>query len=138
MSKIRSRNTKPEMFVRSELHKRGYRFRVNYSKIVGKPDIFFTKKQVAIFIHGCFWHRHDNCKFAYTPKSNVIFWTNKFLMNAKRDEFVYQQLKLMNIKVIVLWECDINKMMKDRTKKIEVLEKIIYYIENKDWQYIEI
>ena len=86
MSKIKNSKTKPEMFIRSLLHKNGFRYRANYTGILGKPDLFFTKAQVAVFIHGCYWHRHVNCKYAYTPKTNLDFWLPKHEKNRLRDK----------------------------------------------------
>ena len=129
MSKIRSRNTKPELFLRSLLHRNGFRYRVNYPLVSGKPDLYFTKKRIAIFVHGCFWHRHEGCKYAYTPKSNVQFWIEKFNKNLRRDSVVREQLKAENIRVLVVWECTVRKMMKDETFEQDVLAEIKNFLE---------
>ena len=125
MSRIKSGNTKPELIVRSLLHRLGYRFRLHgkvakkyYSKgiLPGKPDIILAKYNTVIFVHGCFWHRHENCKFAYDPKSRISFWNNKFTENTKRDKLVTQQLKEMGWKVMIIWECETKKIDKLRYK----------------------
>ena len=85
MAAIRSKNTKPEIYFRKLLHAQGYRYSLNSKTVLGHPDIYLRKYNTAIFIHGCFWHRHSNCKYAYMPKSRVEFWQNKFEANAKRD-----------------------------------------------------
>lgn len=138
MSKIRSRNTKPEMFLRSLLHRNGFRYRVNYPLVFGKPDLYFTRKRVAIFVHGCFWHRHEGCKYAYTPKSNVQFWTEKLNKNLRRDSVVREQLKTENIRVLVVWECTVRKMMKDETLEQNVLAAIKNFLELSLESYLEL
>lgn len=107
MSKIRSKDTKPEIEVRKLLHSMGYRFRVNKKELPGKPDIWLRKYNTAIFVHGCFWHRHEGCKYAYTPKSNVNFWTNKFKNNIQRDKVNIEQLEALGIRVLIIWECEV-------------------------------
>lgn len=138
MAKIRAKNTKPELFIRSELHKRGFRFRVNSELVEGHPDIFFTKKRIAIFIHGCYWHRHLNCKFSYTPKSNVDFWMKKFAANVERDKIVMEILQKENIRIILIWECTVKRMMSDDDIKKECFTKIQSFINGKEPQHIEI
>ena len=93
MSRIRSTNTKPEMTVRSLLHRNGFRFRIHQKRVYGKPDIVLKKYKTVIFIDGCFWHRHKDCTFAYSPKSRIDFWNKKFESNIKRDKNVNQKLK---------------------------------------------
>lgn len=137
MSKIRAKNTKPELFIRSELHKEGYRFRVNFKPVEGHPDIYFTKKRIAIFIHGCYWHRHLNCKFSYTPKSNVNFWLRKFENNINRDKIVMEILKEQGIRIVLIWECSVKKMMVDAVVKKEYFAAIQTFINNEEPQYIE-
>lgn len=138
MSKIRSRNTKPELFLRSLLHRNGFRYRVNYPLVSGKPDLYFTRKRVAIFVHGCFWHRHKGCKYAYMPKSNVQFWTEKFNKNVLRDFVVREQLKTENVRVLVVWECTVRKMMKDETLEQNVVAKIKNFLELSLESYLEL
>jgi DNA mismatch endonuclease (patch repair protein) len=107
MSRIRAKNTKPEMIVRSALHKAGYRFRLHVSNLPGMPDIVLPKYKTVIFVHGCFWHRHENCRFAYTPKSRSAFWEEKFRKNIERDKFSHKELSEMGWKVLIIWECEI-------------------------------
>lgn len=105
MSRIKGKDTKPELRVRSFLHRLGYRFRLHRKDLPGKPDIVLPKHKTIIFVHGCFWHRHKDCKYAYNPKSRVKFWEEKFEGNVKRDKVKIQQLKDKGWKVIVVWEC---------------------------------
>jgi len=106
MSRIRSTNTKPERKVRSMLHHMGYRFRLHKKDLPGKPDIVLSKHRKVIFVHGCFWHRHTDCKFAYTPKSRVEFWEAKFKRNIERHEEVTKQLEELGWNVTTIWECE--------------------------------
>ena len=105
MGQIRGRNTIPEVVVRSMLHRCGFRFRLHRKDLPGKPDIVLPKRQTVIFVHGCFWHRHSGCKFAYKPKSRLSFWKAKFLQNVARDRLVKRRLRTMGWKVKVIWEC---------------------------------
>lgn len=108
MSRIKGKDTKPELLVRSLLHRAGYRFTVNGPKnksLPGRPDIVLPKFKAVVFVHGCYWHRHRNCKYAYTPKSRVEFWEAKFDANVKRDRRNQRDLKRLGWKVIVIWEC---------------------------------
>jgi len=107
MSRIPSKNTRPEMVVRSILHQNGYRFRLHRNDLPGKPDVVLPKFNTSIFVNGCFWHRHKDCKLAYTPKSNVNFWNKKFDENIKRDKSNYLLLKNDGWNVIVIWECEV-------------------------------
>ena len=86
MSRIRGSDTKPELLVRSLLHRMGYRFRLHRKDLPGRPDIVLPKYRTVIFVHGCFWHRHKGCKYAYTPKSRTDFWQNKFQGTVERDK----------------------------------------------------
>ena len=102
MAAIRSKNTKPEIILRKWLFSKGLRFRLNVSYIPGHPDIFLRKYNTAIFVHGCFWHRHGGCKYAYTPKSRLEFWENKFKKNIERDQKVRTELYQVNIKCLIV------------------------------------
>ena len=106
MSRIRSANTKPELLVRSILHKHGFRFRLNRRDLPGTPDIVLPKYRSVVFVHGCFWHRHEGCKFAYTPKSRPEWWAEKFEGNRFRDQRTSKALRELGWKVIVVWECE--------------------------------
>lgn len=130
MSAIKSKETKPEIYLRKLLFSRGYRYRKNVSYIFGHPDIYLGKYKTAIFVHGCFWHRHQKCKYTYLPKSNVEFWEKKFERNIIRDKVVSQTLLDTNIKCLIVWECTIKKMKKDIKMESEILEKIICFLEN--------
>ena len=114
MSKIRSRDTKPEVWLRKQLFSRGYRYRKNVSHIPGHPDLWMPKYNTAIFVHGCFWHRHNGCKYAYHPKSRTEFWLKKFTANVKRDSDVRKELEGSGIKQLVIWECTVKKMQKNQ------------------------
>ena len=122
MSRIRSTNTKPEIKVRSFLHKNGFRFRLHKKSIYGRPDIVLKKYKTAIFIDGCFWHRHKRCKYAYIPKSRVYFWNNKFESNIKRDKKVKKKLKDEGWQVIRIWECETNE---NELLKSKIINKLI-------------
>lgn len=112
MSKIRSKNTKPELALRKALFARGFRYRVNVPNLPGKPDIVLPKYKTVIFLHGCFWHRHEGCKYAYTPKTNTKFWIDKITSNAERDEVNLQKLAALGWNVVTVWECEIRHMHK--------------------------
>ncbi len=116
MSRIQGKNTKPEMIVRSLLHTMGYRFRKNYKKLPGTPDICLPKFKTVIFVHGCFWHRHENCSRTTMPKSNYLFWQKKFADTQSRDEKVESKLKDLGWKVVTIWQCETTD--KDRLKRI--------------------
>ena len=108
MSRIQSRNSKPELVVRSALHKAGYRFRLHRKDLPGKPDIVLPKYKTVIFVHGCYWHRHKGCKNTTTPKTNTEFWLNKFKENTKRDIRNQKALTELGWKVVIVWECEIS------------------------------
>lgn len=109
MAAIRSKNTKPEMLVRKYLFSRGLRFRVQVRKLPGTPDIVLPKYNTVIFVNGCFWHGHEECKYFRLPKSNVEFWKEKIERNIERDKESTQALLDLGWKVIRVWECDIRK-----------------------------
>lgn len=111
MSQIRSRDTKPEVFVRKLLHSEGFRFRVENKNITGKPDIFLRKHNLAVFVHGCFWHRH-NCPYGTTPATNKAFWIEKLERNAQRDAEVKKTLLAEGVRILVVWECAIKGKMR--------------------------
>ncbi len=125
MARVKSKNTKPEIFLRKLLWHRGFRYRVNYKNLPGSPDIYILKYKVAIFVNGCFWHMHENCKYSSIPKSNHDFWKNKLERNVERDKKNYAQLKNMGIKVIVVWGCEIKQMMKDESTVEDLLNAIL-------------
>jgi DNA mismatch endonuclease (patch repair protein) len=106
MSNIRSRNTRPELAVRRAAHRLGLRFRLHRRDLPGAPDLVFPGRKTALFVNGCYWHRHSGCKFAYTPKSNVEFWLNKLQTNVARDIRNRQELEDGGWNVVVIWECE--------------------------------
>lgn len=108
MGLIKSKDTKPELVLRSELHRRGLRFRLGGASLSGRPDLVFPKYRSVVFVHGCFWHRHKNCRVASTPKSNTEFWIAKFNRNVARDIEVSKKLEALGWQVIVVWECDLS------------------------------
>jgi DNA mismatch endonuclease (patch repair protein) len=107
MGRIKSGDTKPELTVRSIFHRMGYRFRLHRKDLPGKPDIVLPKYKTVIFVHGCFWHRHEGCKYAYTPKSRTDFWQEKFQSNVERGRKVVNELIKMGWHVLIIWECEI-------------------------------
>lgn len=106
MAGIQGRNTAPEVAVRQALHSAGFRFRLHRKDLPGKPDIVLPKHNVAILVHGCFWHRHQGCKFATTPSSNAEFWRAKFAENVERDLRKRRQLQKLGWRVYTIWECE--------------------------------
>ena len=116
MSRIRSKDTKPEKIIRSILHKLGFRFRINRKDLPGKPDIVLPKYRTVIFVHGCFWHQHEGCKIASKPKSNSEYWKTKFTKNIERDKKNQEELKLMGYRVIIIWECEAKVIQKSPEK----------------------
>jgi|TARA_B110000116_G_C16737642_1_gene536881 DNA mismatch endonuclease (patch repair protein) len=107
MKSIISEGTKPELVLRRFLFAEGFRYRKNYKKLPGRPDIVFIKKKIAIFVHGCFWHQHKNCKITNKPRSNTLFWKEKFAKNLERDKRNQKDLREMGWNTIVIWECEI-------------------------------
>ena len=116
MSRIRGKNTKPEILVRKGLHARGFRFRLHNKKLPGSPDIVLPKYGVAIMVNGCFWHGHKGCRYATKPKSNVEFWETKIARNRHRDEVTTAHLEALGWTVITIWECELrtNSQLDDR------------------------
>ena len=114
MSRIRSKNTKPEMIVRKRLHSLGYRYRLHKKELPGKPDIFLKKFNLAIFVNGCFWHLHG-CKKSKYPETNINFWKKKLKRNSQKDREAYSELEKMNINKYILWECSLEEDLKSLT-----------------------
>ena len=109
MSRITGKNTKPELKVRSILHRAGYRFRVNKKDLPGKPDIVLKKYKTVVFVHGCFWHRHKGCSDSTTPKTRTEFWQNKFDGNVARDIKNLHALSELGWKSIIVWQCELKR-----------------------------
>ena len=137
MSAIRSIDTKPEVYVRKKLHSFGLRYRKYSSKLCGRPDLFFAKYNTAVFVNGCFWHRHEGCKFAYIPKSNINFWMEKFSQTIERDQVVHKELFCQNVKCLIIWECTIKRMMKDPSYENQIILNVLSFLRNGD-AYLEI
>ena len=120
MSAIKSKNTKPEIKVRKVLHSMGYRFRLHSKDLPGSPDIVLPKYKTVIFVHGCFWHRHENCKYASIPKTRQEFWNKKFKTNIERDLEIQDKIKNLDWRSVVIWECETKNMENLRDKIIDV------------------
>ena len=125
MSRIRGKNTKPEILVRRGLHSRGFRFRLHNKKLPGSPDIVLPKYGVAIMVNGCFWHGHKGCRYANEPKSNVDFWQAKIARNRHRDEVTSAHLEALGWHVVTIWECELRGTDKS-ARRIDELVKEIY------------
>ena len=124
MSRIKGKDTKIEVMVRQYLFHYGFRFRKNDKRYPGKPDVILPKYKTAIFVHGCFWHRHEGCKLATTPKTRTEFWMEKFAKNIANDKKHYEELQKMGWNVIVIWECELEKAFE------ETMQKIMHNIKN--------
>ena len=120
MSCIKGKNTKPEEIVRKALFSNGFRYRKNYSRLPGTPDIVLPKYRTVIFVNGCFWHGHKGCKYFVVPKTNTEFWLNKINSNIDRDAIKATQLRELGWQVITVWECELKKDKREHT-----LENII-------------
>lgn len=133
MANIKGKNTKPEITIRSLLHRQSFRFRLHDKSLPGKPDLVLRKYKAVIFIHGCYWHRHENCKLASTPKQNIEFWLKKFDANLRRDGEVYYQLKLLGWRTAVIWECAI----RDKKSLSDDIQTLSLWLKS-DCEYLEI
>lgn len=112
MSRIRAKNTKPELVLRSTLHQLGYRFRIHKKDLPGKPDIVLPKYNTVIFVHGCFWHYHAGCREGRIPDTNTKFWREKLFKNVEKDKKHQEDCRALGWKVLVVWECEIEKNLK--------------------------
>lgn len=122
MSRVRGKNTSPEMRVRRAAHALGLRFRLHRKDLPGKPDLVFPKHRVAMFVHGCFWHRHPGCSKASTPKSRTEFWQDKFDANVARDARVQTELEALGWRVVTIWECE--------TKSGDLSDRLLDMVQN--------
>ena len=135
MSRIRSKDTKPELIVRSMLHRMGYRFTVNgpkNSKLPGKPDIVLPKYRTVISVHGCFWHRHEGCKFATIPKTRTEWWKAKLEGNVERDARNEEALKTLGWRVVVVWTCELRTFEKQHECKAKILKFLPTVLRHQD------
>lgn len=121
MSHIRSRDTSPELKVRSMIHRAGYRYRLHVKEMPGKPDIVMPRYRTAIFVNGCFWHRHLDCRYATMPKTNIDYWQQKFKRNVDRDQATYNALRQDGWSIVVIWECQ----TRDRIGLSKLLAEIL-------------
>lgn len=115
MSCIKNKNTKPEKIVRNFLFSKGLRYRKNDRRYPGHPDVVLPKYKTVVFVHGCFWHLHENCRYARLPKSNIDYWSKKLTKNEERDAREQAELRNMGWKVIVVWECELKKDKRQQT-----------------------
>lgn len=131
MASVKQRDTGPEMLLRKELHRLGFRYRLHDRKLPGSPDIVLKKHRAVIFVHGCFWHRHG-CKLSTSPSTQKEFWQNKFEQNAKRDKKKYEELLKMGWRILVVWQCAI------KATTIESISKVITGWLNSNRKYREL
>lgn len=124
MSRIRSKNTKPEELVRKFLFSQGFRYRKNDARLLGKPDIVLPKYKTVIFVNGCFWHGHEGCRYFVWPKNNAEFWKEKITGNIQRDKHNHQLLANQGWRVIEIWECQLKRSVVDNTLQNLVLQII--------------
>lgn len=122
MANIKGKNTKPEIYVRKYLTSHGVRYRCNVKDLPGKPDISIKKYKTVIFVNGCFWHAHENCKDFRIPKSNVDFWTEKIYSNVYRDKTALKNLQKSGYKTFTIWECEI------KSKNLSIIDQAISYL----------
>lgn len=137
MSAIKSRDTKPEVFLRHLLFAQGYRYRICSAALPGHPDLWMKKYNTAIFINGCFWHRHAGCKYSYTPNSRTEFWNAKFVQNTNRDAAVRDELEHRQIKCLIIWECTIKNAQKKAGDPTGLVQSIVEFL-NSDKMYQEL
>ena len=126
MSRIRGKNTKPEILVRKGLHTRGFRFRLHNKKLPGRPDIVLPKYGVAIMVNGCFWHGHKGCRYATKPKTNIEFWETKIARNRHRDEVTTAHLEALGWAVMTIWECELRNTSQLDDRLNALAEEIRY------------
>ena len=125
MSRIRGQHTRPELLLRRALHRRGLRYRLHVTGLPGRPDLVFPRHRAVVFMHGCFWHQHKDCKVAKVPKSNTLFWQEKFARNQRRDRANTRRLRALGWRVAVAWECQVTSAAGlDRTA--ERIERFVH------------
>ena len=124
MSRVKGKDTKPEEIVRKYLFSQGFRYRKNDKRLPGKPDIVLPKYKTVIFVNGCFWHKHEGCKYFVWPKSNSEFWKEKIESNIVREKKQYEELKNAGWHVIIVWECELKKK-----QRMDTLERLVTEIQ---------
>ena len=124
MSRVKGKDTKPEEIVRKYLFSQGFRYRKNDKRLPGKPDIVLPKYKTVIFVNGCFWHKHEGCKYFVWPKSNSEFWKEKIESNIVRDKKQYEEFKNAGWHVIIVWECELKKK-----QRMDTLERLVTEIQ---------
>jgi DNA mismatch endonuclease (patch repair protein) len=112
MAAVHSEDTGPEMAVRRIVRGLGYRYRLHVVALPGKPDLVFPSRRKIVFVHGCFWHRHGNCRYATSPKTRKAFWSAKFAANVERDRRAKRELKRMGWAVLTVWQCELRKLVR--------------------------
>ena len=122
MSRIRGRDTQPELVVRRTVHQMGYRFRLHRRDLPGTPDLVFPSRRIALFVHGCFWHSHRGCPKGRAPKSNLGYWRPKLQQNKKRDRRKAERLRRLGWRVVILWQCELKDQDNLRTLLRDILE----------------
>ncbi len=127
MAKVRSRDTKPEVLVRSLIHRMGFRFRLHDRRLPGNPDIVLPRHKKIVFVHGCFWHQHEGCPHAARPESNVAYWNKKLDGNMRRDKANLEKLAALGWRVLVIWECE----TRNRERLILRLQEFLFDSETK-------
>ena len=123
MRSVGQKNTKPEILVRKTLHALGGRFRLHVTSLQGRPDIVLKGRRLCIFVHGCFWHRHEGCKYSTIPKTNAAFWMRKFSANKRRDKRLESELTRSGWKVVTIWGCEVRDVEKLRKRLKHILSK---------------
>jgi DNA mismatch endonuclease (patch repair protein) len=125
MSMIKGKNTKPEIMVRKFLFQNGFRYRINYSKLPGKPDIVLPKYKTVIFVNGCFWHGHNGCKYFVIPKTRTDWWLEKINGTIERDKKKISELETLGWKVLTIWECELKPQ-----KRVSTLGDLLVFLRN--------
>lgn len=137
MQAIRAKNTGPELYLRKLLFGRGFRYRIAPSSIPGRPDIYLPRYSAAIFVHGCYWHRHAGCRYATTPQTNQEKWIRKFESNKERDRKVLCELQGQGIRCAVIWECAVRRMKKDDVYRDRAMDRLEEFLKS-DKTFLEI
>ncbi len=123
MSMIKGKDTKPEIIVRKFLFQNGFRYRINFTKLPGKPDIVLPKYKTVIFINGCFWHGHKNCNYFVVPKTRTKWWIEKINKTKERDVLIMNELKKLGWRIFVIWECELKRVKRDK-----IFEKLLLFL----------